>query len=468
MKAIGIIPLHKHLRGNRLAADAVQDWCWCLGWWRSLAASAVLAVAISILLLPLSGASHQTEEVAPIYSILYSFKALPDGEVPFAGLARDAAGNLYGTTVTGGGAQAGTVFKLDAAGKETVLHSFAGPPTDGAAPFAGVVRDEAGNLYGTTFNGGASSTCSAGLGCGVVFKLDAAGNETVLYNFIGPPTDGANPLGNLVRDTAGNLYGTTFSGGSSTNVCPGGCGVVFKLDAIGNETVLYSFTGKRGDGADPAGGLVQDEAGNLYGATTFGGESSRCGGLGCGVVFKLETSGKETVLHRFVGPPTDGTNPTAPLVRDAAGNLFGTTTTGGDSSNCPGAGTTGGCGVVFKLETSGEETVLHNFAGPPTDGSGSLVGLIRDAAGNLYGTTSNGGSIKGCEGFGCGVVFKLDKARKETVLHSFAGPRKHDGAIPDGVLIRDAAGNLYGTTANGGSSNACSGGCGVVFKLESR
>jgi uncharacterized repeat protein (TIGR03803 family) len=236
-------------------------------------------------------------------------------------LIRDSAGNLYGTSEGGGDWGKGAVFKLDATGNVTVLHSFSGGP-DGDDPTAGLVQDTAGDYYGTTFLGGAS-------GYGVVFKLGTAGHETVLHSFTGG-ADGANPLGGVVLDPEGNLYGTTFNGGSGKYLaCFGGpCGVVFKLDPSGRETVLHSFKGPDGD--CPV-ALIRDVEGNLYGVTKYG-------GAGYGVVFKLDTTGTETVLYTFKGLE-DGSTPVAGVIRDAAGNLYGTTQLGGAF----------GAGVVFKL-----------------------------------------------------------------------------------------------------------------------
>ena len=277
---------------------------------------------------------------APTFTVLHAFTGLSDGGFPSASLVRDTAGNLYGTTDTRGTYGNGVVFRLGTSGRETVLHSFTGGK-DGADPEAGLVRDVAGNLYGTTRTGGA-------YGYGVVFKLDTTGKETVLHSFTGG-ADGANPnFGDpgLLRDVAGNLYGTTGAGGdlacrfvSAALASLGfpGCGVVFKLDTTGKETVLHRFTGGA-DGADPATGLVRDTAGNLYGNTFGGGDLACGGGSGCGVVFKLDTTGKETVLHKFTGGK-DGANPAGRLVRDSAGSLYGTTQSGGAFHN----------GVVFKL-----------------------------------------------------------------------------------------------------------------------
>jgi uncharacterized repeat protein (TIGR03803 family) len=355
------------------------------------------------------------------YTVLYSFPGV-DGSNPQAGVIQDSTGNLYGTTYNGA-AGAGVVFKLDTLGNETVLYSF--PGSDGDRPFAGVIQDSTGNLYGTTYYGGAA-------GAGVVFKLDTLGNETVLYNFTGG-ADGANPYAGVILDSSGNLYGTTQSGGAF------GRGVVFKLDTNGNETVLYSFTGGN-DGGYPA-GVIMDRAGNLYGTTGRGGTG------GAGVVFKLDTIGNETVLYSFTGG-NDGGVPFAGVIMDRAGNLYGTTEFGG----------TGGAGVVFKLDTIGNETVLHSFTGGfggGNDGAYPIASVTQDSAGNLYGTTSFGGAG------GAGVVFKLDTIGNETVLYSFTGG--NDGGVPASCVIRDAAGNLYGTTSGGGKAGA-----GVVFKVTTQ
>jgi uncharacterized repeat protein (TIGR03803 family) len=403
----------------------------------ALVALALVVVLGRVLVMTPSAEAHADTT----FTVLYSFKwGATDGAFPVGGLLRDSAGNLYGTTEYGGSSNncsggCGTVFKLDTTGKETVLHSFVGTPTDGQSPYAGLVRDAAGNLYGTTLSGGASDF-------GTVFKLDTTGTETVLHSFVGSPTDGQYTQGVLVRDSAGNLYGTTLNGGSSSN-CSGGCGTVFKLDTTGTETVLHSFVGSPTDGANPFAGLLRDAAGNLYGTTAYGGNKTAyfCA-FGCGTVFKVDTTGAETVLHNFIGGRADGTTPTGGLVRDAAGNFYGTTRQGGSFSK----------GTVFKLDTTGTETLLHSFTGHP-DGWEPEVGLVRDAAGNLYGTTYKGGaSVKG-------MVFKVDATGAETVLYSFHGGA--EGWLPEAGLIQDAAGNLYGTTTQGGTY-----GDGTVFKLS--
>jgi uncharacterized repeat protein (TIGR03803 family) len=358
---------------------------------------------------------------AQTFTILYSFTNGADGGQPYASLVRDSAGNLYGTTAVGGASNFGTVFKVDTTGKETALYSFGGG-ADGANPWAGLVWGPGGHLYGTTEAGGAS-------GFGTVFKLSKAGKKTVLHNFTGTAGDGAYPFSRLVWDSAGNLYGTTYKGGTSNN------GTVFTLAKTGKETVLYSFKGGA-DGENPYAGVVRDAAGNLYG-TTFG-----AFGVGYGTVFRLNTTNKEKVLHAFTGGADGGYPYYGGVVRDSAGNLYGTTSFGGAHQYF---------GTVFKVNKAGKQTVLYSFTGG-ADGGQPNASLIRDGAGNLYGTTIGGGAS------GHGTVFKLDKTGKETVLYSFAGGA--DAASPNADLLRDAAGNLYGTTIAGGTS-----GGGTVFKL---
>jgi len=356
---------------------------------------------------------------------------------------------------------------------ETVLFTFCeqqGICAQGAGPFAGVVFDQKGNLYGTTFHGG---TGCEGFGCGVVFKLSPKDKETVLHTFCTQNNcaDGEYPSGALILDQKGNLYGTTGLGGSLS--CFGyGCGVVFKITPQGKETVLYSFCAQTNcpDGATPIAGLIFDQQGNLYGTTQGG------GGYGAGVVFKLTPKGKETVLYSFCaqGNCVDGARPTAGLVFDKKGNLYGTTVNGGayQSETCYTIYGGDGCGVVFRLTPRGKETVLYNFCAQVNcaDGANPYAGVIFDQKGNLYGTTFYGGTSY-CESsgpFGCGVVFKLSPRGKETVLHTFCTQSDcTDGANPDAGLVFGQKGNLYGTTELGGSSSSCDSpfGCGVVFKL---
>jgi uncharacterized repeat protein (TIGR03803 family) len=232
----------------------------------------------------------------------------------------------------------------------------------------------------------------------------------------------------VLLDSKGNLYGTASGGGAS------GAGAVFKIDKSGHQTVLYSFTGAA-DGGFPYGSIVSDSAGNLYGTTNGGGAS------GDGVVFKLDTSGQESVLYSFSG--ADGAFPLAGLIRDPAGNLYGTTNGGGAS----------GAGVVFKVDRSGNETVLYSFTGGADGGYPLWVVLARDWAGNLYGTTAGGGTAN------AGVVFKLDRSGHESVLHSFSGGA--DGGSPYAGVILGPEEQLYGATPFGGRANV-----GVVFEIK--
>ena len=401
-----------------------------------------------LLLLPLlatQSASGQT------YKVLYRFTDRNDGGTPEASLLRDAEGNLYGTTYQGGAFNYGAVFKLDPNGKETTLRGFAG--VDGMGSSSNLVRDDAGNLYGTTQQGGTPEGGGCWHGCGTVFKVDTAGKETVLHAFTAG-ADGGLPYAGLARDSDGNLYGTTFFGGD-LSACQGfGCGTVFKVDTAGKETVLYAFTGGA-DGGYPQAGVIRDAEGNLYGATRGDGDFSACRG-GCGVVFKVDTAGNETVLYSFTGG-ADGAGPNE-VIRDSAGNLYGTTVQGGILRNC---GSGSGCGTVFKLDPNGKETVLYSFTGA-ADGRYPSAGLTRDRAGNLYGVTAGGGNFRSlCQLDGCGVVFKVDRAGKETVVHTFTDGAPSSGISPPGVILDK--GNLYGVFPDTG--RACEYGCGLVFKI---
>jgi uncharacterized repeat protein (TIGR03803 family) len=280
--------------------------------------------------------------------------------------------------------------------------------SSGAKSEAGLISDSQRNLYGTTDIGG-DLNCNSGAGCGTIFELSKTGTETVLYTFKGGH-DGERPLAALLRDAAGNLYGTTWEGGGDG--CGGpGCGTVFKLEPVsGVETILHRFTGGT-DGQSPVSGLISDAQGNLYGATELSGDGNGvCGSLGCGTVFKIDTTGKETILYRFTGG-SDGSEPSGTLVRDVSGNLYGTTGLGGDlTCNAP-----CGCGMVFKLDRAGTETVHHAFTGSPADGNNPIAGVILDSSGNLYGTTYRDGA------FGFGTIFKVNAAGNETILYNFTG-----------------------------------------------
>ena len=339
-------------------------------------------------------------------------------------MSQNSAGNFYGTTGTGGVIEdhckngCGTVFKLTPGGTETVLYAFKSG-SDGASPAFGVIADTAGNLYGTTLNGGDNENCARdAVGCGIVFQVTSGGAESVLHAFAGGSSDGAYPAGGLTRDSSGNLYGTTAAGGSS-NSCGtawDGCGTVYKIASGGTESVLHAFAGGVSDGAYPAGALIEDSGGNLYGTTGAGGSANDCGRgkYGCGTVFKIAASGTESMLHAFTGG-SDGAYPVAALYEDSAGNLYGATGAGGSKATCGKFSSLpkgSGCGIVFEIAANGTETVLHVFEGKKDDGAYPLAGLIADSAGNLYGTTWGGG-VKTCNGpvgkVGCGIVFKIKK-----------------------------------------------------------
>lgn len=381
--------------------------------WKSLAV-ALGAVFLAWMLLS-SEAETQT------FSVLFNFNGGSSGTNPLDGLILDSAGNLYGTANGGGSHAFGVVFKVDSTGHETVLYNFTGG-SDGGSPTAGLVRDSAGNLYGTTSDGGASC---GNVHCGVVFKLTAAGAYSVLHTFTGG-TDGAFPFSALTLDPQGNLYGTTFQGGIA--LC--NCGTVFKIDTKGKHTVLYEF-GNNGDGNFPKGRLIRDSAGNIFGATLQGGAH------GAGSIYELSSTLKETVLHSFNGG-TDGSFPEGGVIPNGA-FFYGTTSEGTGVST----------GTVFKINNQGKKTVVYAFTGG-TDGGLPDAALVKDSAGNVYGTTIDGGAA------GLGTVFEVDTTGKETVLHSFTD--KSDGRTPATNLVRDSAGNLYGiaTTDSGG---------GLIFKI---
>ncbi len=360
---------------------------------------------------------------------LYSFTGGADGGNPYFGdLVLDPKGNLYGTTFAGGAAPGlGVVFEVNPVGKEKVLFAF--NSASGCSPYAGLVRDAKGTLYGTT------GACGA-YGYGTVFEVTKPGTGTALYSFTGG-ADGGQPIAGLIRDPEGNLYGTTNEGGAVG--CFGlGCGTVFEVTPAGSETVLHAFAGGS-DGENPVAGLVRDAKGNFYGTT--GQAGAQC----CGTVFQVTPSDTETVLFSFNYTDGSGPGPNR-LVTDAEGNFYGATSSGGAS----------GDGTVFELTKEGTQTLLYNFTGA-ADGLAPYGGVIRDASGNLYGTAFQGAGT-GCNEAGCGTVYELTPAGKFTVLHTFSGGA--DGGNPAAGLVMDKEGNLYGTTSTGGAH-----GHGTVFKL---
>jgi uncharacterized repeat protein (TIGR03803 family) len=387
---------------------------------------------------------------APAEHVLYQFTGGSDGGGPMGRLALNtSSGNLFGTTHFGGittcggnfGGGCGVVFALSLAGStwtQTPLYAVA-DGSDGGFPNGGVVLDGAGNLYGTASAGG-SNACS--IGCGVVYELvqsSGAWTERILHTFTG--SDGQFPNASLFNG-GGALYSTTWYGGTH------GAGTVFRLSPTGSggwiESLLYSFNGTQ-DGTSPAGGVVLDTSGNVYGTTyPFNGYND-------GVAFELKPKSnvpwKQRVIDSF-GTGSGGEDPYAGLIIDGAGNLYGTTIEGGGTGN----------GVVFELVRRGrhfKERVLHTFTGSP-DGSSPYAGLTADGAGNLYGATLFGGAHN------YGTVFELAlKPRggyKERILYSFTGG--NDGANPKAEPILDTSGNLYGTTEGGGQF-----GQGVAYEI---
>ena len=334
-----------------------------------------------------------------------------------------------------------------------VIFSFAGP--DGAFPNSGSMVDASGNVYGTTFGGGLKlPRCPDG--CGTIFRLSptASGRWSVAESkFRGGANDGSEPAGGLVADQAGNIYGVTAGGGSA------GFGTVFKASfAPVSETPVYSFQGTpAADGAYPAAGLAIDTAGNLYGTTTEGGQYNK------GTVFELSPNSiggwTETVIYSFSGA-ADGWGPYAPLTLDAAGNLYGTTGAGGTTNTC-----VSGCGVVFELSPNSSggwtETVLHAF--DYSDGRWPQAKLVFDASGNLYGTAVWGGNVStSCQfgsSIGCGVVFELSNVSGQWQEKTIFKFNDANGANPLGLAF-DVSGNLYGTTGDGGPGHA-----GTVYRL---
>ena len=414
------------------------------------------------------------------YKVLWSFVGDPDGWNPVANLVFDRAGNLYGTTLYGGSTFGGTVFELspspNGSWTETVLYSFCSDKVgvvclDGYLPSAGLVLDSAGNLYGSTEKGG-DAVCPSDLnGCGTVFELSpptAPGNpwtQSVLYSFCSDEAnnrclDGNFPLGQLVLDAEGRLYGTTVAGGTGHPIAyPNVGGVVFKLSrgATGwAEEVLYSFcssgTGNAcPDGAGPHSGVTFDKSGSLYGTTYQGGAPKS---IGSGTVYKLTPGGsgwEEAVLHAFLSYERFGGAPLGAVSFDPRGNLYSTLEEGG----------TGQVGGVFRLTREGQE---YTLSFDTSNGGNPMAGVVVDSKGPaLYGTNSD--EYVGLGG-GPGNVFEITAAGSESVLYTFCSQNNcADGSFPGAALLEDKAGNLYGTTEYGGSGTFCPTGCGVVFEI---
>lgn len=377
---------------------------------------------------------------------IFSFDGT-DGAIPEAALTK-VNGALYGTTEGGGASGVGVVFKISSNGTEHVLYNFKGKP-DGANPEAGLLNLK-GNLYGTTSSGGANNT-------GTVFEITASGAEKVLHSFgeiTGSSGDGIEPAAGLIA-VKGDLYGTTPYGGAW------GYGTVFKMTASESESVLYSFQGSP-DGANPSAGLTYLN-GSFYGVTAFGGKDtkfcihSRYGATGCGTVFAVTASGTETVIHDFIASTGDGIRPLGTLLA-WGGVLYGTTYTLGPNLR----------GTVFSITTSGNENILYGFS--DKSGGGNPAAGVIDVKGTLYGTTVYGpGTYCSPSGDGCGTVFALTLSGQETTLKGFYN--YSEGAFPRGGLT-DFKGKLYGTTQlGGGGGSTCTNGsgpvgCGTVFRVS--
>jgi uncharacterized repeat protein (TIGR03803 family) len=360
-------------------------------------------------------------------SVLYSFfDGLTDGGGPNGSLIRASDGNLYGTTWGGGADDFGTIFKITPAGMESVLYSFAGPAADGAHPNADLIQASDGDFYGMTLQGGASTYF------GTIFEFAPSGTETVLHSFNSGTTDGGLPNGNLVQASDGNFYGMTQLGGAN------GYGAVFKITPAGTETVLYSFKGGPSDGATALGSLIQASDGNLYGMTPDGGASN------FGTIFRITPAGSEAVLYSFKGGASDGAGPNGDLIQASDGDFYGMTSQGGANN----------FGTVFKITPTGTETVLYSFEGGVSDGAGPNGDLIQASDGNFYGMTYGGGPNN------FGTVFKITPSGGESVLYSFKGGPA-DGASPLASLIQTTDGNLYGMTQGGGLIGA-----GIVFEFN--
>jgi len=351
------------------------------------------------------------------FASLYSF---PGSFWNPGALVQGADGNFYGTTGNGGTSYSGTIFKINASGTFTTLYSFTGG-NDGSDPFAALVQSAAGDFYGTAYFGGTA-------GAGTIFKIDGSGSFTSLYSFA-PSNDGAAPWAALVLGSDGNYYGTASSGGGATP-----CGTIFKINASGTFTSLYSFTGSN-DGANPFAALAQSADGNFYGTTAGNGANNE------GTIFKINATGSFTSLYSFTGS-NDGANPYAALVQSADGNFYGTASHGG----------TNGFGTIFKINATGSFISLYSFTGS-NDGSYPYAALAQGAGGNFYGTTLRGGTND------CGTIFKINASGSFTSLYSCTG--SNGGSYPYAALVQGADGNFYGTTLRGGANDA-----GTVFKID--
>lgn len=379
------------------------------------------------------GASAQISATPSAFALPGAYRTVAffddaSGTGPAAPLLLAKDGHLYGTTQYGGSGGGGTLFRMSATGKITVLHTFVQDGRDGFQPTAGVVQDRAGNLYGTTSLGGTGYA-------GTVYKLTPKGVYTVLHSFQGGVLDGFGASGALAFGADGNLYGAATAG------CAYGQGCIFRITVTGTVTIVHSFSGP--DGSIPQWGLIAARDGNFYGTTNLGGSNNS------GTVFRLTPSGVLTTIHSFE-PMRTGAIPSSALIQARDGNLYGTTNSGGASTG----------GTLFKVSADGVVTAVHSFVqGAP--GGDTPVGLVQGSNGALYGTTANFGSDQ------LGTIFRLSPSGQLKTLHKFS-PRSwlfhFDGAQPLAPPIALPGGILFGTTSHGGAYGA-SPGYGTVYRL---
>ena len=380
---------------------------------------------------------------AQTFNKIFDFQ-VTNGASPFhTSLVQGLDGNLYGTTAYGGSFSCppnggcGTVFSIDADGEISKFYSF--DMVDGAFPYGGVIGTGDGTLFGTTYSGGSGGTH----GGGTIFEITPAGRLLTIYSFCSQANcaDGLSPSSGLLRASDGYFYGTTCNGGLFNN------GTVYKISASGVFTSLHSFNGF-GDGSCPFGALMEANDGKIYGATGAGAITQN------GTIFTLASDGTVATLHKFTGPPLDGSNPNAPLVQGSDGNLYGTTLLGG---GC-GVFAYTGCGSIFKITPSGDLTTIYSFClngTPCIDGQSPGDALVLGSDGNFYGTTAFGGST-----VNAGTVFSITPAGLLTTLHSFNNTYK-DGKYPFTTLVQATDGKFYGTSEEGGAK-----GRGTIFSVD--
>jgi uncharacterized repeat protein (TIGR03803 family) len=427
--------MHRINRTVVITIDSLtgDDKSWVM---RRIGAGAYLMLSLAVAI-PLRAQTYQT---------LFNFND-GNGAAPNSALIQATDGNLYGTTLDGGTGTWGTVFKVTPTGAFTTIYNFCSTDgcADGIGP-TGLIQGSDGNFYGTTVAGGILSDgnpCQFLFSCGTVFKMTPKGVLTTIYTFCSESgcTDGAYPNA-LIQAVDGNFYGTTSGGGTVPCIffaTTWGCGTVFKLTPGGILTTLHSFGTQNNDGIYPVAGLIQASDGNFYGTTYYGGAGTSCWQGGdspgdtCGTVFKITPTGALTILHSF--DASDGGNPKAALLQANDGNLYGTTSLFGANS----------WGTAFKITRSGTLTTLQSFGG--ANGQLPEAALIQAEDGNLYGTTDD-------------TIFKLTTNGLLSILHSLTG------AESLAALVQDTNGKFYGTTLISGDSNACTGGCGTIFRLS--